>query len=416
VVDAVVQAAAAGRRVKVAGAGHSTAAVGVTDGCLIDFGRYRRLLSVDRQAGTATVQAGIAMNELCPALAERDLALPVMGEAPSATVGGSLATSTHGTGGGLPGLAAYVTALELITAAGSVLTVSAAEEPQVFAVARVGLGALGVMSTVTVQCVPAFNLRTAERPARLDDVLGSLDSLVAQNDHFEFWWLPFTDWALTRQGNRTDEPIERATPMWSRASEVVLNELATFSRAYAERLPPVAVRGLAPAGAALMRGLDRAEYVARGYQVMMRPRMTRVVTMEYSLDAADAVDALGRLRATIADGGLAPALPIHVRFTASDGVALSPSFGRDTCHVAVHASPRAPYRLYFARAEAILDELGGRPHWGMLHSQTAATLAPKYPEWARFQAVRARLDPDGVFANDYLDRVLGPVAQTNGQG
>jgi L-gulonolactone oxidase len=416
VIAAVRRAAADSRRIKVAGAGHSCSAVGATDGCLIDFGRYGRMLSVDRDAGTATVQAGIPMHELGRALAERDLALPVMGEAPGATLGGALATGTHGTGGRLPGLAALVSALELITADGKVMTVSATEEPEVFAAARVGLGALGVVGTVTVQCVPAFNLRAVEEPARLDDVLESLESRVDGSDHFEFAWLPFTDWALTRRSNQTDRPLSEGLPAAARTREVVQGELAIFSRSTAERLPAGVARAVAPAGAALMRRLDRLEYVARGYHVMMRPRMTRVVSMEYAFPRARAADAVRQLRTVVEGSQAAIALPIQVRFSASDGIALSPSFGRDTCHVIVHASPGSPYRPYFAEAEAVLDELGGRPHWGMLHTQTAATLAPKYPDWARFQAVRARLDPGGLFGNEYLDRVLGPVAQTSGHG
>jgi L-gulonolactone oxidase len=424
-VATVRAAAAAGRRVRVAGAGRSCSAVARTDGCRIDVSRYGRLLAVDRDARTATAQAGITILELCAALAERELALPTMGEAGAATLGGSLATGTHGTGGRLPGLAGLVTSMELILADGSVLTVSAEHEPDVFGAARVGLGALGVVSTVTVQCVPAFNLRTVEEPAPLSDVLASLEQRVADNEHFEFLWLPFTEWTLTRRSNRTDRPVEGRDLSRARLGSLARGELAVLSRAWGERLPPSAARGLAPAGAALMCRLDRAEYVARGYHALTRPRLTRFLSMEYALDRNAAADAVRGVQACLAASSPPVCLPVQVRFSASDGSALSPSFGRDSCHVALHASLHGPFAQYFAEVEGILTSLGGRPHWGMLHSQTAATLAPKYPQWAQFQAVRSRLDAGGVFGNDELDRVLGPVqtsdvqtsdVQTRGQG
>lgn len=406
-VAAIGQAVAGGRKVRVAGAGYSCSAAVSTDGCLIDLGRYGRLLAVDRDAGTATVEAGIAMGELAAALAERELALPVMGDAPGATLGGSLATGTHGSGGRMPALAAWVAGFELITADGSVAAVSPERDPDVFGAALVGLGALGVVTTVTVRCVPAFNLRAVEEPAPLDEVLDSLGSRVDGNDLFEFVWLPFTDWVLTWSSNRSDEPIERRRPWPPGSRQLVLGELATLSRAGAERLGPAVARRMAPPGAALMRAFDRGGYVARGYQVMGRPRFARVVSMEYAVDRAVAADAMRRVRQLVQESGFAAAVPVQVRFGAADEFPLSPSSGRDSCYIAVHASPRAGYRPYFAAVEAVLAELGGRPHWGMLHSQTAATLAPRYRGWARFQATRDRLDPQRVFSNDYVARVLG---------
>jgi L-gulonolactone oxidase len=101
--------------------------------------------------------------------------------------------------------------------------------------------------------------------------------------------------------------------------------------------------------------------------------------------------------------------PIEVRTVAADDALLSTAAGRDSGYVAVHMFEGMAWEPYFRAVEAIMDELGGRPHWGKRHFQSAATLSARYPEWERFQEVRRRLDPEGRFANDYTDRVLGPI-------
>jgi L-gulonolactone oxidase len=101
--------------------------------------------------------------------------------------------------------------------------------------------------------------------------------------------------------------------------------------------------------------------------------------------------------------------PVEVRFTAADDIPLSTAHGRTSCYIAVHMYQGTQYQQYFEAVEDIMDDYGGRPHWGKLHFQTAETLAPRYPEWGRFQSARRRLDPDGVFTNAYLDRVLGKL-------
>ena len=128
--------------------------------------------------------------------------------------------------------------------------------------------------------------------------------------------------------------------------------------------------------------------------------------MKYMGGAASAVRGV---RALIDAERFAVNFPIELRFVAADDALLSPAHGRDTAYVAVHAFERMEFEPYFRAVEALLDGLGGRPHWGKRHFQTAATLRDRYPEWDRFAAVRARLDPAGRFANEHVDRVLGPV-------
>src|SRR5205085_12177650 len=151
---AVKAAAAAGQTVKAVGSGHSFTDIACTYGRRLELDRYGEVLSVDRERLQVTVQAGCTIQTLNRRLADLGWALPNLGDIEYQTISGAVSTATHGTGVRLGGLATQIAGLELVTGDGSVLRCSAEEEPEVFACARVGLGALGVLSTVTLQCVP----------------------------------------------------------------------------------------------------------------------------------------------------------------------------------------------------------------------------------------------------------------------
>ena len=403
-VAAVKGAAAARQRAKVVGSGHSFTETALTDGHQIQLDRYTRLVAVDRSAGTVTVQAGITLKRLNRALAALGLALPNLGDIEYQTVSGATSTGTHGTGVRLGGLATQIVGLDLVTADGSVLSCSADEEPEVFSVARVGIGALGALSTLTLRCEPAFNLHAVERPERVDALLESLDSHVEDNEHFEFFWVPHTGWALTKRNNRTDEPASPRGAWKSFRDDILVTNAAFGALCRIGRLRP----SLIPRLSRVLPSSGPVEYVERSDRVFTSPRMVRFYEMEYSVPREHAVAAVQGVRKLVKDKGLLLNFPVEVRFTAADDIPLSTANGRESCYVAVHVYKGMQYEPYFRGVEALMDELGGRPHWGKMHFQTAATLAAKYPEWHRFQAVRRRLDPDGVFSNSYTERVLGP--------
>ena len=148
------------------------------------------------------------------------------------------------------------------------------------------------------------------------------------------------------------------------------------------------------------------------YRVYATERGVRFTEMEYAIPRAHGREALERVLATDRAPQRSPVpFPIEVRFAAGDDAFLSTAHGRDTAYIAVHQFTGMPFETFFRAVEAIMDGYGGRPHWGKRHYQTAATLAPRYPDWDRFQAVRAAPGPGGVFTNDYTERVLGPVAR-----
>lgn len=406
VAEALRRARDAGEAVKVVGGGHSFTDAACTDGRMLSLEHLDRVIEVDQAAGTVTVEAGMSIRALNQELVTHGLALQNLGDIDRQSVAGAIATGTHGTGAAFGALPTFVEGLELVTADGEVLSCSANEEPEVLHCARVGLGALGVVTQVTLRCVPAFNLHHIEQPRRLPDVLAELDDQVAANDYFEFYWLPHTDSCATIANNRTDRPIEEKSKYKRWRAEVFFpnvffGALVAAGRVSKKRIPKLAET--------VAKNLGRTELINTSHRIFISTRLIRFVEMEYSIPRDRAAEAVLAIRDLIDDEDLLVSFPIEVRFVAADDVPLSMANGRDACFVAVHMARGVAYEPYFRGVERIMTGLGGRPHWGKMHFQTAADLAPRYPEWERFQGCRARLDPDGRFANPYLDRVLGAV-------
>ena len=401
----VKQAAAAGQRVKVVGSGHSFTGIALTDGRLVKLDDYRRVLSIDREKQTASVQAGITIARVSQQLDKQGLALENLGDINYQSISGAISTATHGTGRALGGIATQVTALRLITGDGSIVDCSADKEPDIFSAARVGLGALGIISTVTLRCVKAFNLRAVEMPERVDQVLERLDENIETNDHFEFFWVPDTGWALTKRNQRTTAPLATRGLLKEFRDDILVSNFAFEALCRIGRLRP----SLIPRVARALPQTGRTEYVDKSYRVFSSPRMVRFYEMEYGIPAEAALEAFNRVRTFLKQSGLVPIFPVEVRFTKGDDIPLSTASGRDSCYIAVHVFEGMQYQQYFEAVEDIMNDYGGRPHWGKLHFQTAETLAPRYPQWDEFQRIRALLDQEGRFSNPYLDRVLGRV-------
>ncbi|MGW2021134.1 D-arabinono-1,4-lactone oxidase [Streptomyces decoyicus] len=401
---AVRAAAEDGLTVKAVGSGHSFTPAAATDGLLVRTDRLTGIRRVDREAGTVTVAAGTPLKRLNETLAAHGLSLANMGDIMEQTVSGAAATGTHGTGRDSASIAAQITALELVTADGSALTCSAEENPDVFAAARLGLGALGVVSELTFAVEPEFLLTAREEPMAFDEVTDRFDELVAENEHFEFYWFPHTGSCNTKRNNRSQGPAAPPGKVSGWVEDELLSNgvfqlVCTIGRAV-----PAAIPGIAKISS---RALSARTYTDIPYKVFTSPRRVRFVEMEYALPRAAAVAALGELKALVERSDFKVSFPVEVRTAPADDITLSTASGRDTVYLAVHMYRGTPFEAYFAAAERIMTAHDGRPHWGKLHTRDAAYLADAYPRFGEFTAVRERLDPERRFANAYLRRVLG---------
>jgi FAD-linked oxidoreductase len=412
VVAIVQRARELGLPVKAIGAGHSFTGIAAAPGVQLDLGGLDGLRGVDglhdvdvaRQR--VTLGAGTNLYQLPALLAPHGLAMENLGDIDRQTIAGATSTGTHGTGGRFRGLAAQLTAVTLVTAEGGILRVSETENAELLPAARLGLGALGILVDVTVQCVPAFALHALERPEPLEGVLDGFLDRVDAADHFEFYWFPHTDSVLTKTNTRLPADAElRPLGRTRRWFDDSLMANGVFAATCGTgRMLPTAVPGINRLATKLT---GNREFTDVSTSVFTTQRSVRFREMEYAIPREAVPDAVRGIRALIEARGWRISFPIEVRAAAPDDLWLSTAHDRSSGYIAVHRYWREDHLEYFHAVEDLLRGFGGRPHWGKIHFQDAASLASLYPRFDDFLAVRDRLDPDRVFANPYLDRVLG---------
>jgi FAD-linked oxidoreductase len=405
---AVGRAAREGRTVRARGSGHSFTAVGAAHDVALELGEWTGITAADLDTGLVTVRAGTTLRALNAELDRLGLAMTNLGDIDAQTVAGAIATGTHGTGARFGGIATQVAGLELVLADGSVVGCSDTERPELFAAARVGLGALGVVSTVTLRTEPSFVLAAEERPEPLDAVLEALEQNCSGNDHFEFYWFPYGPQALTKRNNRMPagtppEPLSRARQFV--AYELMENRVFGAVCRLGRRVPRL-VRPLNKMSSNVLSGRS---YRDISHRVFVTNRRVRFVESEYAVPRPALGEVLTELRRRVPELAEPVMFPVEIRVAAADDIWLSTAYQRDSAYIAIHQFVGMPYRDYFDLFESIVAGVGGRPHWGKMHTLDAAALRARYPRFDDFAALRKELDPAGLFANPYLDRVLGSV-------
>lgn len=397
-----------GLTVRAVGSGHSFTGAAATDGVAVDLSGWTGIVNADTTSGLVTIRGGTTLCDLNAGLDHLGLAMTNLGDIDAQTLAGAVSTGTHGTGARYGGIATQIAALELVLADGTLVTCSPTERPDLFGAARIGLGALGIISTVTLRCEPAFVLAADERPEPFDGLLERFDGLVDEHDHVEFHWFPYGRNALLKRNNRLPAGTEAKplSPLRHYFEYQVVENIALAGLSRLGRAVPRLVRPLHRTIDSVMSG--RA-YSDRSHRVFVSSRQVRFVESEYAIPRESLVDVLTELRREIPRLDHPVMFPLEVRVAASDDVWLSTANGRDSAYIAIHQYLGMPYRQYFDVFESIVDTVGGRPHWGKMHSLDAERLATRYPRFDDFRRVRAEVDPAGRFANPYVTRVLGPV-------
>lgn len=409
--ELVIQTAERGGRIKAVGAGHSFTDIALTEGQLLNFGGLSGLHFVDRASGRATFAAGTPLHRIPALLAPYNLALTNMGDIDRQSIAGAISTGTHGTGLNFGGIATQVVGLTLVIGSGEVLECSAEQNAELFSAARVGLGALGIIVQVTLQCVPSFRLHAVERAEPLVEVLEALPERMAGSDHFEFYWFPHTEVALTKSNTRAelderigqargDRPLSRTKHLIDEVliSNKLFAAICRTTNAFPDSIP--AVNRIA----AKLSG--SREYTDLSYAVFATQRTVRFREMEFAVPFAELGTVLNELQAMIERRRFNISFPIEVRCAAADDIPLSTASGRKTGYIAIHQYWRTEPSEFFRAAQEIFVAHSGRPHWGKLHFLQSTELSEVYPGMENFCRLRNSVDPGGVFTNDYLDRVL----------
>jgi L-gulonolactone oxidase len=401
VIDAVRTAVREGLPVRPMGAGSTGTGLTLTDGVVLDLTGLDRVRSVDAGSATAVVEAGIRLSRLWPLLWEHGLAVDGPGGLDHQTLGGAIATGEHGSGLRFGGLASRVRALEMVLADGSVIRCSARGHPDLFQAARVGLGAFGVVTAVTLACDPAQDVELTVVQLPGETFLDEADELVEQFDHVEFGWRPETGEVLCTTAGRSaggrpahppGAPPNGLTPV----------------RAPRGRARPSLLGGRATGLASgLASGLPGVRMLAdRGYRVFGRRARLAGRESEYAVPRACFPAVFEELRERLAARD-APAGAVRVRFGAAEDAWLAMGQGRETAYLCASAPGVPAFEPFFGVLEFVAARYDGRPHWGRPHRLRADVLRARYPRFDDARAVRDRVDPRRVFANPHLERVLG---------
>jgi L-gulono-1,4-lactone dehydrogenase len=411
VCEAISLAASEGRRLRVIGSGYSSNDIAQTDGYLLTLRSLDKIIDVDAVSGRVQVDAGVTLHALNAHLRRMGLSLTSFGSIDRQTVAGAIATDTHGSAMTAPSLCDRVESVQMATGSGSLVEIDASDRDALRA-ARVNLGALGVVTALTLTCEPAYVLRESRRVMQLDDLLGNLDDLVRDNDHLEFWAFPWDRRALVTMRNRAQLPwqIRRSNPL-ARARRIMAESYGVELCCRVARRWPGMTASISHMMSATLQGASR---VGPASELFLIDRPLRVGGSEWAVPLVHAANAVGQTGELLASTGFPSPIPMGVRFCAPSDGFLSNASGRAVCHIDLVVYHHAHWQSSYEAVDALMDTYDGRPHWGKHFDKGWQALARLYPDWERFQAVRRRLDPGNLFANAYIERVLGtcPASQT----
>lgn len=415
----LAQAKKEDRAIKVVGAGHSWSDIACTDGYQLNLDHLNRVITIDHRRNRVTVQAGIRLRDLLATLARHRLTLPVLGSILEQSIAGAISTGTHGSAPGLPNLSGQVAALRIMLADGSVREIDDTQ-PDLLRACRVSLGALGVITQVTLDCVPSFALREVAEPLPFDEVAATLPELVRSAPYVKLWWLPHTPLIQVYRCYASDARVPAGPPppstrlaQWFDAELVnkhVFSNLLHYSSRAPKYIPPMnrVVRSV------YFRKTERTGPSTVLLPVAMPPRHRET---EYIIPFAATQKMLLALRELVdgAKGSTGPRLrvnfPAELRFVAADDAWLSPmhgAAGEIYCCTGAYTADSPDHARYFAEFESLAQSLGGRPHWGKTFLATGRYLQGVYPNWQKFAALRREWDPHDRFYNPYLRRLFSP--------
>jgi FAD-linked oxidoreductase len=386
------QAATVGRHIRVVGTGHSFVPLCATDDLLISLDNLQGLISAAPEEQTATFWAGTKLHAVGDPLWEHGLALANMGDIDRQSLGGTIGTGTHGTGPTRGNLSTQVVGLRLLTATGELIDCSPTQEAEIFRAAQVAMGALGIITQVTLRCLPAYHLHERTWVATFDECVAALDEHIAATRHFEFFWVPGEDVCAMKALQPVDENSQSV--------------LGTAQKNFAVQDRTWAISGTLSPRLARYINAPRTD---RSYRIFPSERNRKFNETEFAVPAANGLSCLHEIRHLMQTRYPDVAWPIEYRTLAADTISLSPAYGRATVTISVHQAADLPYQPFFADVEAIFRNHQGRPHWGKIHTHRAHDLAALYPEWDTFQGVRAQLDPNGRMLNAHLREILLPT-------
>lgn len=395
-----------GRKVKPVGSGHSFTAAAIAADIRLDLTELSGIVALDPQKQQVTLHSGTKLWQIPALLRGSGLAMQNLGDINAQSISGAVSTSTHGTGLKFGGLGSQVAALKMVTGDGKELTVDASD-PELLDALRVTVGGYGVLTELTLQLVPDFDLAVSEELANFHEVLASWEERCNTNDHFEFFWFPAASQVITKTSARVAPhtlPRTSQGRIKTLLTEEVLNNGVFAALCQAGRFVPQLTPRLNRLATA---GWGKVQYVKNWSAGFASPRRVRFNEMEYAVPFAAVPEILTAIKTAMTQRGITSTFPLEVRAAAADTGWLATNHGRKTGYIAIHQHISQDFNEYFGVVEDIFKAYEGRPHWGKLHNLEAANLAELYPRWQDAQRLRNKLDPARTLENAYTRQIFG---------
>jgi FAD-linked oxidoreductase len=384
--------------IRALGSGHSFSPLVPTDQILLSTRRLSGVKSVNTENNQATLYSGTLLSESGPALNQHKQALINMPDIDQQTLAGAISTATHGTGKSLGSLSSYVTELELVDAQGDLVQCSLNNNPELFRAAQVGLGSLGIVTSITMQNRTPFNLKRQSSWMTFEDVAEQAQQLADTNRNFEFFYFPFTGMALTDSLNITNEAPTHSEEIDGNGGIMDLKAARDYL-GWSNKLRELIL-------SSYMKTIEPEVNIDHSYAIYASERNVRFNEMEYHLPAEEGIKALREVRSVLEKQHTEVFFPIECRFIKGEEAWLSPFYQRDTMSIAIHRYFEEDHKPMFKAIEPILQKYGGRPHWGKLNTFTKEQFASSYPRWQEFLELRKHYDPKDRFLNPYLKNIL----------
>ena len=404
IVEAVSRARASRVKLKAVGSGHSFTDIACTQGAMLETSGLAGVIDHSHNPPRASIAAGTTIEVAAETLWGIGLSFSSLGDIGKQTLAGAIATGTHGTSSIHGSISSQVRRVRLVDGLGNVREIGPDSHPEMLDAVRVNLGALGIVTELEFDLEPAYFLETNEWPMPLEEARENLLELFQSHRHFEFFWFPHTKVALAKSHDLTSKRPRPASPTKVWFYTVFLGNYFFEALCKVGKIFPPAIPSI---NRFIASRETPSRRVAPAHRAFINERRVRFYEMEYAVPAEAAPDLLSRLERAIESSGLRISFPVEVRYSPSESAWLSPAFGRETVWVAIHTYRGVNPRKYFEIFEALAAEVSGRPHWGKMHFLDARRLARLYPRWKDFQEVRRMLDPERIFANRYLEQVLG---------
>ena len=400
----VLKAANDRKSIRVIGTGHSFTALCQTENILVSLDKYQGLVTVNKEKVHATVKGGTKLNYLGELLFKEGMAMENLGDIDVQSIAGTISTGTHGTGANFGTISTQVIALRFVNGKGEIVSCSETENRALFKSAQVSMGALGIITQITLQCVPLYKLGVEMKAAPLAEVLSNLQSHLDNNRNFEFFWLPYTNKVATKISNIEATSEVDKISFFNYWSEYVVENYLFMGICEFGRWFPSKTQAISKLTANL---ISDSKKIAASHKIYATPRLVKFQEMEYNVPAEAYQDVIKEVVKTVNSGKFNVHFPIENRWVKGDDITMSPANGRDSAYIACHVYSNKDSGPYFQALEEIFRAYDGRPHWGKMNTLSPTVIADMYPEFSTFMKHRAQQDPDNIFVSPYIQQLLG---------